>query len=240
MAFKKALYLTALFAIATCAQQTKPTNTASSSPQQTEPVLPYTPSLDPSAMDRTADPCVDFYQYSCGGWKKMNPIPSDQASWSVYGKLYEDNLIYLRGILEQASTAKDRDAVTQKIGDYYAACMDETEIEKLGAKPLQAELTAIHDLTNAKDLATLIATLHLQGISALFNSGSTQDPDNSEEVIVNVSQGGLGLPDRDYYLKDDAKHSVISNCVCEGSVISWWNETTHCCRFRDHHSGIAR
>ena len=119
-------------------------------------------------MDRTADPCVDFYEYSCGGWKKINPIPSDQTSWSVYGKLYEDNLNYLRGILEQAATAKDRDAVTQKIGDYYAACMDEAEIEKLGAQPLQPDLTAIHNLGSTKDLATLIATLHLQGISALF------------------------------------------------------------------------
>jgi endothelin-converting enzyme/putative endopeptidase len=156
-------------------------------------------------MDRTSDPCVDFYEYSCGGWKKMNPIPSDQTSWSVYGKLYEDNLNYLRGILGQASTAKDRDAVTQKIGDYYAACMDETEVEKLGAKPLQADLTAIHNLASTKDLATLIATLHLQGIPGVFSSRSTQDPDDSDEVIVNVSQGGLGLPDRDYYLKDDAK-----------------------------------
>ena len=205
MALKKALCLTAFFAISTCAQQTKSANTAPASQQQTESTLPYTPSLDPAAMDRTADPCVDFYEYSCGGWKKMNPIPSDQTSWSVYGKLYEDNLNYLRSILEQASTAKDRDAVTQKIGDYYAACMDEAEIEKLGAKPLQPDLTAIHDLASTKDLATLIATLHLQGISAVFNSGSTQDPDNSDEVIVNVSQGGLGLPDRDYYLKDDAK-----------------------------------
>ena len=205
MALKKALCLTVFVAISTCAQQTKSANTARPSQQQTEPTLPYTPSLDPAAMDRTADPCVDFYEYSCGGWKKMKPIPPDQTSWSVYGKLYEDNLNYLRGILEQASTAKDRDAVTQKIGDYYAACMDEVEIEKLGTKPLQPDLKTIHDLASTKDLATLIATLHLQGISAVFNSGSTQDPDNSDEVIVNVSQGGLGLPDRDYYLKDDAK-----------------------------------
>jgi putative endopeptidase len=205
LALKKALYISALFAIATSAQQTKPAGAAPFSQPQTVQVLPYTPSLDPTAMNRTADPCVDFYEYSCGGWKKMNPIPSDQASWSVYGKLYEDNLNYLRGILEQASTAKDRDAITQKVGDYYTACMDETEIEKLGAKPLQPALTAIHDLAGTKDLAALIAILHLQGISALFDSGSMQDPDNSDEVIVNVLQGGLGLPDRDYYLNDDAK-----------------------------------
>src|ERR1700726_503177 len=211
LAFKKALCLTALLAMATGAQQTQPTNSTSEpgalapAQQHTEPVLPYTPSLDLAAMDRTADPCVDFYEYSCGGWKKMNPIPSDQTFWSVYGKLYEDNLNYLRGILEQASTAKDRDAVTQKIGDYYASCLDEAEIEKLGVKPLRQDLSAIHNLARTKDLAWLIATLHMQGVSAVFNSGSTQDPDNSDDVIVQVSQGGLGLPDRDYYLKDDAK-----------------------------------
>ena len=105
-----------------------------------EPALPYIPSLDVTAMDKSIDPCVDLYHYSCGGWQKKNPIPPDQTSWSVYGKLYQDNLIFLRGILEQAGSStgrhnedqrdKDqRDAVTQKIGDFYASCMDETTAE---------------------------------------------------------------------------------------------------------------
>ena len=199
MPFKRALLLTGLFAIATCAQQTKP-------PQpHSEPVLPYTPSLDPAAMNPAADACVDFYEYSCGGWRKLNPIPSDQTSWSVYAKLYEDNLNYLRGILEEASTAANRDAVAQKIGDYYASCMDEAEVEKLRAKPLQSDLLAIQSLKSAKELAGLIANLHIEGNSALFSSAPGQDPDNSDDVIMGVSQGGLGLPDRDYYVKDDAK-----------------------------------
>src|SRR5580704_8343825 len=192
MSIKKTLCMIALFAFSTCAQQATPAPDAASSTssqRHAEPVLPYTPSLDPAAMDRTADPCVDFYEYSCGGWKKMNPIPGDQTTWSVYGKLYEDNLNYLRGILDEASAAKDRDAVTQKIGDYYASCMDEAEVEKLGAKPLQSSLTAINNLKNTKNLAGLIATLQLEGISVVFNAGATQDPDNSDEVIVNVSQG---------------------------------------------------
>jgi putative endopeptidase len=209
MVFRKAFAIIGLFAISTCAQQPKPAAApaaADAKPQQSaEATLPYTPSLDPAAMDRTADPCVDFYEYSCGGWRKMHPIPADQTSWSVYGKLYEDNLSYLRGILEEAATAKDRDAVTQKIGDYYASCVDDAAVEKLGAQPLQPELSAIRDLKNKKDLAALIANLQLQGSSVLFNAGPSQDPDNSDVMIVGVSQGGLGLPDRDYYTKGDAK-----------------------------------
>src|SRR5450755_752398 len=98
-----------------------------------EPAFPYTPSLDVTAMDKSVDPCVDLYHYSCGGWQKANPIPPDQTSWNVYAKLYQDNLTYLRDILSQAgSNIAQRDAVTQKIGDFYAACMDESTADKRG------------------------------------------------------------------------------------------------------------
>ena len=156
-------------------------------------------------MDRTADPCVDFYQYSCGGWQKANPIPADQTSWSVYGKLYVDNLGYLKELLQAAATEKDRDPVTQKIGDFYAACMDEALVEKLGAKPMQPELASVGALKSTKELASLLANLQVKGISVPFGYGPTQDPDDSDKMIVGIDQGGLGLPDRDYYLKDDAK-----------------------------------
>ena len=172
--------------------------------------MPYTPSLDVSSMDKSADPCVDFYQYSCGGWKKNNPIPPDETSWEVYGKLYQDNLNYLRALLEQASSASQRDAVTQKIGDFYGACIDESAIEKRGLAPVQDDLDAIGHLNSAKDITPLLARLQFAyGRTILFAEGSTQDPDNAEQQIAELDQGGLGLPDRDYYVKTDAKSQEI-------------------------------
>jgi putative endopeptidase len=171
-----------------------------------EPALPYSPSLDVSSMDKTVDPCMDFYQYSCGGWQKKNPIPLDQTSWGVYGKLYQDNLVFLRGILEQAAAAKgQRDAVTQEVGDFYAACMDETAVEKAGAGALKPELAAIEQLKSSHEMAPVVARMQLNLGGVLFGSSARQDPDNSEQQIAGLSQGGLGLPDRDYYTKDDAK-----------------------------------
>ena len=163
-------------------------------------------------MDKSIDPCVDLYHYSCGGWQKNNPIPPDQTSWSVYAKLYQDNLIFLRGMLEQAAEPNaQRNAVTQKIGDFYAACMDEGAVEKRGLSAIQPELDAIAEVKSAKDLTPLVARLQFTysrysySSSMLFSAGSTQDSDDSERVIADVDQGGLGMPDRDYYIKDDAK-----------------------------------
>lgn len=192
----RCLILTFIFVLPSLAQQSS----------VAEPTLPYSPSLDLTSMDKAADPCVDFYQYSCGGWQKKNPIPPDQTSWGVYGKLYQDNLGFLRGILEEAAKAKQRDAVTQKIGDYYSACMDESSVNKRGIEPIKPELDAIAALKSARDLAPLVARLQLeQGGTTMFGSSSIQDPDNSEQQIAGINQGGLGLPDRDYYTKDDAK-----------------------------------
>src|SRR5580704_14145385 len=137
------------------------TLTASAQTEKPLASFPYTPGLDLTSMDKTADPCVDFYQYSCGGWKKNNPIPADRARWSVYGKLSQDNQQFLWGILYQLSRqASGRNANQQKIGDYFGACMDEAAVNQLGARPLRPYLDQIAAMQSTKDLPALLAGLH--------------------------------------------------------------------------------
>jgi putative endopeptidase len=173
--------------------------------------LPYSPSFDQSSMDPSANACVDFYQYACGGWQKKNPIPADQSSWSVYGKLHDENLHYLWGLLNEVSAPRaDRTPSEQKTGDYFAACMDEAAIDAAGAKPIDAALQRVAQLKSTKDAAALIGWLHLTGTdNAMFRFGSDQDYADSTQVIPIADAGGLGLPDRDQYLKMDAKSKDI-------------------------------
>jgi endothelin-converting enzyme/putative endopeptidase len=168
------------------------------------------PVLDVTSMDNSIDPCTDFYTYSCGGWMKQNPIPPDQTNWTVSSKLEDTNKLILRDVLETAAKPDPRrDATNQKIGDYYAACMDEKAIDAAGVKPIQPALDRIAALHSKNELADVTG----QFISAniLFSFSSNQDYKNSSEVIAETDQGGLGLPDRDYYFKDDAKSIEIRN-----------------------------
>ena len=180
--------------------------------QQPQPLtaMPYSPSLDVTNMDKSVDPCVDFYKYSCGGWMKNNPIPADQSSWSVYGKLANENQQFLWGILEENAKATGRTPVQQKTGDYFAACMNTAAIDALGDKPILRKLAEIDALkTRAQLLAALITLDHTTQGSFFWNAGTDQDAVDSATMIVEVGAGGLGLPDRDYYLKTDAKNVKI-------------------------------
>ncbi|HEV2118222.1 MAG TPA: M13 family metallopeptidase, partial [Terriglobales bacterium] len=162
--------------------------------------------FDINALDRKVDPCTDFYQFACGTWMAKNPIPADQASWGRFNELYERNQTILRHILDKYSADDPkRTAVEQKIGDYYSACMDEKAINAEGLKPLQPELQSIAALKSKSELAPEIAHLHQLGVNSLFDFGSGQDAKDANQVIAQADQAGLGLPDRDYYLKADAK-----------------------------------
>ena len=163
------------------------------------------PSFDASALDRGADPCVDFYQFSCGNWLKNNPIPPDQATWGRFNELNERNRAILRDILEEAAKPGKRTPNVQKIGDYYASCMDEDAINKKGVAVLRPEFHRLDALKSKEGLTPLLAHLHSEGISAFFEFGSEADFKNAKEVIAQADQGGLGLPERDYYLKTDPK-----------------------------------
>jgi endothelin-converting enzyme/putative endopeptidase len=171
---------------------------AQSAPTQHEPVL------DIGSMDPTVDPCTDFYTYSCGAWLKNNPIPADQSSWGVYSKLQDQNRSVLRDILESAAIpSPDRTPTTRKIGDYYAACMEETAVDRAGLTPLNQELHRIDGLESKQQIAALAATMVEDEV--LFDFHSNQDYKDSSHVIAELDQGGLSLPDRDFYLLQDPK-----------------------------------
>ena len=167
---------------------------------------PNSPKFDVNNLDRATDPCVNFYQFACGGWMAKNPIPSDQTRWGQFNELIENNNEVLHQILEKdAKPDPKRNAIQQKVGDLYASCIDEATVNKLGAQPIEPLLKRIDSVKTAKDVIDTIAYLHSQGIRSLFSFSSGPDMHDAKLTIAYVDQGGLGLPDRDYYLKDDAK-----------------------------------
>jgi len=162
--------------------------------------------IDLKAMDTSVSPCQNFYQYACGTWRKNNAIPADRSRWSRFDELQERNLGIERDILEKAAVASaNRTPVEQKIGDFYASCMDEAAIAAKGIQPIAPLLERITKLSSKQDLASEIVRLHQQSVRAFFTFSVRPDAKNANDQIANVDQGGLGLPDRDYYLKDDAR-----------------------------------
>ncbi len=163
------------------------------------------PAFDLNAIDKTADPCVDFYQYACGTWMKNNPIPPDKSRWGRFDELAEHNLYILRDILTDIQAPGNHTPVETIVGTYYASCMDETTIEKKGIAPLTPELEKIAAIATKADFIRQVAYMHRNATPALFAFYSQPDMHDSNQTIANLDQGGITLPDRDYYLKDDAK-----------------------------------
>jgi endothelin-converting enzyme/putative endopeptidase len=197
-------YVTAILVVANLAHaqdSTAPVETPTAAPAIHELRV-----FDPSLIDASVNACENFYQFSCKGWFARNPLPPDQTSYGRFSELYELNRLHLKGILDEVSApVGTRSANEQKIGDEYASCMDTAAIDQKGIVPLQPELDRIASLKNKGELPALLAHLHSIGVNAFFSMGSNSDFADSSSVISFYGAGGLGLPDRDYYTRTDAK-----------------------------------
>jgi putative endopeptidase len=193
---------------------------ASPSPQPAAPPAPssapqpsaaHARTLDVADMDTGAQACVDFYQYASGGWLQKNPIPPDRPRWGTFDELRQRNQSDLRDILERLAADKTAPAGSEerKLGDFYGACMDEAAIETKGLAPIEAELRRIDAIRDVPGLRAEISRLQPMGVGALFQFGSEEDRKDSSRVIAAALQGGLGLPERDYYLKKDEKSATL-------------------------------
>jgi putative endopeptidase len=189
------------------APQSRAQDAGAAGPERTYSPLP---GFDKSAMDLTANPCVDFYKYACGNFAKLHPIPPDRPAFNEFTNLLEFNTQAMHGILEKAAASHaSAGSDEQKIGDYYASCMDTAAIEKKGLAVLRPQLDEIAALTSKAALTPLLAHLQKLEVDAFFEPGSQQDFQDATKEIAVVDQGGLGLPEKDYYLRTDAKSAVI-------------------------------
>jgi putative endopeptidase len=162
--------------------------------------------IDLGAMDTNVSPCTNFYQYSCGNWRAKNPTPHDHSQWDRFNELSEQNLRIEREILEKAAlSSPSRSAIDQGIGGFYAACMDEKGVDGKGVDPIKPALDGINTLRSKEQLAVELARLNLIGVNGVFTFVARADFKDASINIANIDQGGISLPDRDYYLKTDQR-----------------------------------
>ena len=168
------------------------------------------PGFDAGAIDRKADPCVDFFQFACGAWNAANPVPSDQSTWGRFDALQDRNRDLLHNLLEAAAKPSGtRTPLEQKMGDFYGACMDEAAVNTKGVAPVKPTLDRIAAIKDKGQLPDAIAELYRSGFTPLFRFGAGPDAKKSSQMIADLDQGGIGLPDRDYYFKTDAKSEEL-------------------------------
>ena len=171
--------------------------------------------FNPTTLDKSVKPQDNFYLYADGGWLKSNPIPSDHSSWGGFEQVEDRNEAILHEILDQAAAAKNPGFVEKLVGDFYASGMDTEAIDAAGIGPLKAQLDRVSALSDKAAIPALVAELHLRGVGVAFALASEQDPKNSEMMIAGCGQGGLGLPDRDYYLRTDADSQKLRDKYAE-------------------------
>jgi len=197
-------------------------STAQTAPDSSTNSMPSLQHFSIDQVDRSLDPCTDFFQYACSKWLKANPIPPDQGGWGTFNALDKWNIAAVRNTLQEAAqTSASRSPVQQKVGDYYASCMDEDAINKAGLKPLQPELDRIAGLKDKAQLPEVVASIHqiirpanLSFIDAAYQGvvfGIYSQPgfDDARVIVAALDQSGMALPGREFYLNDDAKSKEI-------------------------------
>jgi putative endopeptidase len=166
--------------------------------------------LEPASLDRSVDPCVDFYEFACGGWEKATQIPQDRARWGRFSEIEERGKLATKTLLDDDLKAAASDPLAKKLGDFYASCMDTNAIEKAGLTSIKPLLDKTRNVKDVKSWQAAVIALHKAGIDVAFNIGSGPDFKESTKVVTQLDSGGLGLPDRDYYLKPEFKDKVTA------------------------------
>jgi len=176
--------------------------------------------LESASLDRTVDPCVDFYQFACGGWLRSNPIPADRARWGRFSEIDERNKLALRTLLEEAAKGIGGDATTKKLGDFYASCMDEAAIEAAGLRSIQPLLDKTTKVKDAKSWLAAVADLHEVGVWVVWGEVAFADLKDSLTNVTYLDTDGLGLPDRDYYVKPELREKLDAYTTHVGRLLA--------------------